>query len=103
MIAHRSGRRILDLKRPRQYRSFDEGLYGHITFRNLAALAAERGDHALERRLWEAVLADCPDDRQVLVRLKRRPVADGGVPVRAAVASDRPTCPLCPYAVSSET
>jgi hypothetical protein len=32
-------------------------------------LAAERGDHAEVRRLWEAVLAECPGDREALARL----------------------------------
>ncbi len=29
-----------------------QGIYGHLTRRNLAALAAERGDHAEARELW---------------------------------------------------
>jgi glycosyltransferase involved in cell wall biosynthesis/Flp pilus assembly protein TadD len=71
--AERAWRRILDLKRPQQYCSFDDGLYGHITRRNLAVLAAERGDLAEARRLWEAVLAECPGDRQALARLGSGP------------------------------
>jgi tetratricopeptide (TPR) repeat protein len=71
--AERAWRRILDLKRPQQYCSFDDGIYGHITRRNLAALAAERGDLAEARRLWEAVLAECPGDRQALAQLGRGP------------------------------
>ena len=39
-------RRILSLQRPEQFSSVDQGIYGHLTRRNLAALAAERGDHA---------------------------------------------------------
>ena len=69
--AERSWRRILELKRPEQYCSFDDGIYGHITRRNLAVLAAERGDHAEATRLWEAVLAECPGDRQALAKLAR--------------------------------
>jgi hypothetical protein len=37
-------------------------VYGHLTRRNLAALAAERGDYVEMRRLWEEVLAECPGD-----------------------------------------
>ena len=72
-------RRILDLRRPEQFCSFDQGIYGHLTRRNLAALAAERGDHAEARRLWEAVLAECPGDREALAKLGR------GEPVPASV------------------
>jgi Flp pilus assembly protein TadD len=69
--AERSWRRILDLKRPEQYCSFDDGIYGHVTRRNLAVLAAEQGDFAEATRLWEAVLAECPGDRQALAKLVR--------------------------------
>ena len=44
-------RRILTLKPPEQFRSVDLGIYGHLTRRNLAALAAERGDHVEVERL----------------------------------------------------
>jgi hypothetical protein len=60
-------------KRPEQYCSFDDRIYGHITRRNLAELAAARGDLAEAKRLWEAVLAECPGDRQALVKLGRLP------------------------------
>jgi hypothetical protein len=69
--AERCWRLILNLKRPDQFCSFDQGIYGHVTRRNLAALAAERGDHAEERRLWQDVLAECPGDREALARLAR--------------------------------
>jgi len=36
--------RILTLHRPEQYCSVDQGIYGHLTRRNLAVLAAQRGD-----------------------------------------------------------
>jgi hypothetical protein len=49
----------------------DQGIYGHLTRRNLAVLAAERGDYAGVRRLWEEVLAECPGDREALARLGR--------------------------------
>ena len=69
--AERCWRLILNLKRPDQFCSFDKGIYGHLTRRNLAVLAAERGDHAETRLLWEAVLAECPGDREALARLRR--------------------------------
>src|SRR5271165_4517801 len=62
-------RRILTLKRPDQFCSVDQGIYGHLTLRNLAALARERGDHAEEASLWQAVLTECPGDREALSRI----------------------------------
>jgi glycosyltransferase involved in cell wall biosynthesis len=62
--------RILTLHRPEQYCSLDEGIYGHITRRNLAVLAAERGDPAAAARLWREVLAECPGDREALAKLQ---------------------------------
>jgi hypothetical protein len=47
------------------------GIYGHLTRRNLAALAAERGDAEEAARLWSAVLAECPGDREAVAKLKR--------------------------------
>jgi hypothetical protein len=64
-------RRILGLHRPDQFCSFDQGIYGHLTRRNLAALSNERGDHAEARRLWSEVLAECPGDREALAKLGR--------------------------------
>jgi tetratricopeptide (TPR) repeat protein len=49
--AERCWRRILNLKRPDQFCSFDQGIYGHVTRRDLAALAEERGNHAEAGRL----------------------------------------------------
>jgi glycosyltransferase involved in cell wall biosynthesis len=63
-------RRILTLQRPEEYCSVDEGIYGHITRRNLAVLAAERGDRAEAARLWQEVLAECPGDREAIARLR---------------------------------
>ena len=57
-------RRILGLHRPDQFCSFDQGIYGHLTRRNLAALSVERGDHAEARQLWADVLGECPGDRE---------------------------------------
>jgi glycosyltransferase involved in cell wall biosynthesis len=64
-------RRILELTRPERFASVDMGIYGHLTRRNLAVLAAERGDKQEEERLWRAVLAECPGDREALARLER--------------------------------
>ena len=60
--AEKCWRLILTLKRPDQFCSVDQGIYGHLTRRNLAVLAAERGDHAEVRRLvggraWPNALA----------------------------------------------
>jgi tetratricopeptide (TPR) repeat protein len=69
--ARRCWERILTLRRPEQFASIDQGIYGHLTRRNLAALAAERGDHNEAARLWRAVLAECPEDREALSRLQQ--------------------------------
>ncbi len=71
--AERCWRRILTLRRPEQFASLDQGIYGHLTRRNLAALAAERGDHAEADRLWAQVLADCPGDREATAAVRRTP------------------------------
>ena len=69
------GRAVLaadpQLRRPEQFASVDQGIYGHLTRRNLAALAAERGDRAEADRLWAEVLADCPGDREALAAVGR--------------------------------
>jgi tetratricopeptide (TPR) repeat protein len=67
--AERCWRRILTLRRPDQFSSVDQGIDGPLTRRNLAALAKERGDHGEATRLWRAVLAECPDDREALNHL----------------------------------
>ena len=64
-------RRILTLKPPTTFCSIDQGIYGHLTRRNLAVLAAERGDRAEARRLWHEVLAECADDREAVEMLRR--------------------------------
>jgi glycosyltransferase involved in cell wall biosynthesis len=71
--AEQCWRRILHCKRPDQFCSLDQGIYGHLTRRNLAALAAERGDHAETKRLWREVLAECPGDREALAKLNGPP------------------------------
>ena len=58
----------MTLKRPDQFCSVDQGIYGHLTLRNLAVLAAERGDRAEARRLWRMVLDACPGDPEALAR-----------------------------------
>ena len=67
-------RRILGLRRPDQFCSVDQGIFGHLTRRNLAVLAAERGDQAEVERLWQAVLSECPGDREALAKLGQRSV-----------------------------
>jgi hypothetical protein len=62
-------RRILGLKRPNEICSLDQGIYGHLTRRNLAMLAAERGDCAAADQLGREVLAECPGDREALAKL----------------------------------
>ena len=64
-------RRILGLKRPNEFCSIDQGIFGHVTRRNLAALAAERGDHAEADKLWREVLAECPGDREATAILEQ--------------------------------
>jgi len=71
--AEQCWRRILTLKRPEQFASVDQGIYGHLTRRNLAALAQERGDHAEAANLWRAVLAECSNDREAQRHLGESP------------------------------
>jgi glycosyltransferase involved in cell wall biosynthesis len=71
--AEQTWRQILGLSRPEQFASLDMGIYGHQTRRNLAVLAAERGDFEEAARLWRAVLAECPGDRDALDMLERLP------------------------------
>ena len=68
--AERCWRRILTLRRPEKYASVDMGIYGHLTRRNLAVLAAERGDPFEAARLWAEVLAECPGDREAMAWLE---------------------------------
>ena len=69
--ARASWERILTLRRPERFASVDDGIYGHLTRRNLAALAEERGDPEATRRLWEAVLAECHGDEEATQALNR--------------------------------
>jgi GT2 family glycosyltransferase len=68
--AERCWRRILTLRRPERYASVDMGIYGHLTRRNLAVLATERGDREEAIRLWGQVLAECPGDREALAAMR---------------------------------
>jgi glycosyltransferase involved in cell wall biosynthesis len=64
--AEQCWRRILTLSRPQKFASMDKGIYGHLTRRNLAALAKQRGDLKEAARQWRAVLAECPGDSEAL-------------------------------------
>jgi hypothetical protein len=69
------------MKRPEKFASVDMGIYGHLTRRNLAALAAERGDHAEASRLWRAVPVECPGDHEALSRLQAHTAASRGAQI----------------------
>ena len=51
-----------------QFCSVDQGIYGHLTLRNLAVLAEERGDRAEAKPLWNMVLDTCPGDAEATSR-----------------------------------
>jgi tetratricopeptide (TPR) repeat protein len=70
--AEQCWRRILTLSRPQKFASVDQGIYGHLTRRNLAALAKERGDLDEAERQRRAVLAECPGDREAIGHLDMR-------------------------------
>ncbi len=63
--------RILSLHRTEQFSSVDQGIYGHLTRRNLALIATERGNQAEAEIHWQAVLAECPGDADALKQLKQ--------------------------------
>ena len=72
LAAEACWRRVLQLRRPERFSSVDQGIYGHLTRRNLAILAELRGDGEEVRRQWRAVLAECPGDAEALERLQER-------------------------------
>jgi tetratricopeptide (TPR) repeat protein len=80
-------RRVLTLRRPERFSSVDAGISGHLTRRNLAALAAQRGDAAEAARQWAAVLAECPGDAEARAALGLHGDAetDTGADAEAAV------------------
>jgi glycosyltransferase involved in cell wall biosynthesis len=59
-------RRVLSADRPDGFRSQDEGIYGHLTLRNLARLAEERGARDEAADLWGRVLVECPGDPEAI-------------------------------------
>ena len=67
--AEQCWRRILTLSRPQKFASVDRGIYGHLTRRNLAALADERRDMQEAERQWRAVLTECPGDAEAIKHL----------------------------------
>jgi hypothetical protein len=69
--AESSWLRIPGLKRPNRFCSVDQGIYRHVTWRNLAVLAGERGDLLEAEKRWRTVLAECRDDREAGARLER--------------------------------
>jgi glycosyltransferase involved in cell wall biosynthesis len=64
-------RKILTIKRPEQFCSVDQGIYGHLTMRNLAVLVEERREPDDAAVLWSAVLAECPGDAEAIAHLQR--------------------------------
>jgi glycosyltransferase involved in cell wall biosynthesis len=63
-------RRILLLRRTERFSSVDQGIYGHLTRRNLASLAASRGDWVEALHQWRGVLGECPGDPEALVAIR---------------------------------
>jgi hypothetical protein len=63
-------RRILTPKRPAQFCSVDQGIYGQFTLRNLGVLAEKRGNHTESRRLWRMVNGAFPGDPDAMSRVE---------------------------------
>jgi hypothetical protein len=57
---------------PQKFASMNQGIYGHLTRRNLAVLAKERADLEEAARQWRAVLAECPCNREAVGHLDVR-------------------------------
>lgn len=79
-------RRVLTLKRPERFSSVDQGIYSHLTRRNLAALAHDRGDLEEARSLWTEVLTECPGDPDAQGALARLAVLASTPPDPSAIA-----------------
>jgi glycosyltransferase involved in cell wall biosynthesis len=79
--AEQSWRQILTLRRPDQFASLDQGIFGHLPRRNLAVLAEERGDLAEAGLLWKEVLTECPREPDAVWSTHRLagPVSPGQV------------------------
>ena len=56
------------MRRPDQFCSVDQGIYGHLTLRGLAVLAEERDERAEARRFWRMALEACPGDAEAMLR-----------------------------------
>jgi hypothetical protein len=69
--AGESWRRILTLRRPEHFASVDDGIFGHLTWRNLAVLAEEQGDTVEAVKLWQAILAERPGDVEAARAVER--------------------------------
>ena len=64
--AEESWRRILTLSRPKKFASVDQGIYGHLTRRNLAALARRARGFGGGAAPVAPVLEECPGDLEAL-------------------------------------
>ena len=71
---------ILGLRRPTKFSSVDMGIYGHLTHRNLAVLALERGDVAKAIAHWKAVVGERPNDLAALQQIKQLSAPSDGTP-----------------------
>jgi len=66
--AEQCWRRVLELGKPQNLYSVDEGIYGHLTHHNLAIIAEERGDHRQAEIHWRSILEECPEHTEALQR-----------------------------------
>ena len=49
--------------------SVDQGIYSHLTLRNMAVLAEDRGNQSAAVECWTRVLAECPGDAEASAML----------------------------------
>ncbi len=70
-------RKVLTLHRPERFSSLDMGIYGHVTRRNLARLAEERGASTEAAEHWRAIIAECPGDGEAMSALRLSPILVG--------------------------